>query len=162
MTKLILTTCVMLFFAIGLQAEPVNRLKVSIDNQLVTFSSDPIFKNDAWLVPIEPICQELGLKTEFPDGSEMVVICGQGGSELCVPLQFGENAFNIDDVTYAQLEDITEPFGYEIYKVSEMELEVIHPDLLAPKFTLPDLDDTPRRLQDFRGKKTLLYIWGSW
>ena len=162
MMKLMLTTCVLLSFAIGLQAAPVKKLQISIDNQPVTFTSAPIFKNGAWLVPLEPFCKQLELKVEYPDDEKMAVLCGEGESELCVPLQFGESAFNIDSVTYAKLESITEPFGFEIYKVSETELEVVRPEQLAPKFTLPALDETPRRLQDFRGKKTLLYIWGSW
>lgn len=163
MMKLILTTWIVLSFAVGLQAAPVKKLQISIDNQLVTFTSTPIFKNGAWLVPIESICQQLGLKVETPDGGEMAVICGAGEeTELCVPLQFGERAFSIDGVPYAKLENITEPFGFEIYKASETELEIVRPEQLAPQFTLPDLEDKPRRLQDFRGKKTLLYIWGSW
>jgi hypothetical protein len=162
MMKLIFTTCVLLSFAIGLQAAPVKKLQISIDSQLVTFASAPIFKNGAWLVPLEPFCKQLELKVEYPDGEKMAVLCGSGESELCVPLQFGESAFNIDGVTYAKLESITAPFGFEIYKVSETELEVVRPEHLAPKFTLYDLDEMPRRLQDFRGKKTLLYIWGSW
>ncbi len=162
MMKLMLTTCVLLSFAIGLHAAPVKTLKISIDNQPATFPSAPIFKNGAWFVPLESFCKQLGLKVELPDGGDMAVICGGGESELCVPLQFGESAFNIDGVTYAKLENITEPFGFEIYKVSETQLEVIRPEQLAPKFTLTDLDGTPRRLQDFRGKKTFLYIWGSW
>ncbi len=160
MMKLILTTCVILSFAIGLQAAPVKKLQISIDNQLVTFTSTPIFKNGTWLVPLESVCKHLGL-VEVPNGGDMVVICG-GESELCVPLQFGESAFNIDGVTYTKIENITEPFGFEIYKASETQLEVVRPEQLAPKFTLPDIDNSPRRLQDFRGKKTLLYIWGSW
>ena len=163
MIKLILTTCIVLPFALGLQAAPVKKLQISIDNQPIKFTSTPIFKNGAWLVPLESFCKQLGLKVETPDGEDMAVICGGGEeSELCVPLQFGENTFNIDNVTYAKLESITEPFGFEIYKASETELEIVRPEQLAPKFTLPDLDDTPRHLQDFRGKKTLLYIWGSW
>ena len=162
MIKLTLTTCVILFLATGLQAASVKKLQLSIDNQLTTFISTPIFKDGVWLVPLEPVCKQLGLKVDVPDGSDMVVLCGGEESELCVPLQFGEGAFIIDGVTYAKIESITEPFGFEIYKVSETELEVVRPEQLAPKFTLPDLDDTPRHLQDFRGKKTFLYIWGSW
>ncbi|MDE0481497.1 MAG: hypothetical protein OXI67_02845 [Candidatus Poribacteria bacterium] len=163
MIKLILTTCVLLSFTIGLQAAPVKKLQISIDSQPIKFTSAPIFKSDTWFVPLESFCKKLGLKVETPDGGDMAVICGGGEeSELCVPLQFGESTFNIDNVTYAKLESITAPFGFEIYKASETLLEIIRPEQLAPKFTLPDLDDTPRRLQDFRGKKTLLYIWGSW
>ena len=162
MTKLILTTCVILCLATGLHASPANKVRVSIDSKLITFRTSPILKNGEWMVPIDSLCEQLELKTEIPEGGEMVVICSSGASELCVPLQLGESAFKVDNITYAKPEDIVEPFGFEIYSPSETELEIVRPDQLAPKFTLPDLDDTRKHLQDFRGKKTLLYIWGSW
>jgi hypothetical protein len=34
--------------------------------------------------------------------------------------------------------------------------------LVAPNFTLPDLDGKMHSLSDFRGKKVLLITWGSW
>jgi len=162
MTRLILTTCVVLSCAIGLQAAPVKNLQISLDNQLISFSINPIFKNGAWFVPLEDLCKQLELKVEYPDSGEIVVICGSGESDLCVPLRFGEEALSIDSITYATPASITEPFGFEIYKASESQFEIIRPEQLAPQFTLPDLDDTPKHLKDFRGKKTLLYIWGSW
>ena len=162
MTKLILTTCVILSLATSIYASPVSGLKVSIDGRQVTFTTIPILKNGVWLLPIDTLCEKLGLKVETPDSGEMVVVCGGGESELCVPLQLGESAFSINNVTYAKLEDITQPFGFEIYKMSNTELEIVRPEHIAPTFTLSDLDNNPRRLQDFRGKKTLLYIWGSW
>lgn len=144
-----------------MHAAPTAKLNILIDNQLAALTPAPQLKDGAWLVPLELFCKQLGLKVEYPDGGEMATICG-GEMELCVPLNFGEDIINIDDVKYAKIKSITEPFGYEIYKQSETHLEVIHPKQLAPNFTLPDLDDDLRRLQDFRGKKTLLYLWGSW
>ncbi len=35
-------------------------------------------------------------------------------------------------------------------------------DLVAPDFTLPDLDGKPHKLSDYRGKKVLLATWASW
>ena len=34
--------------------------------------------------------------------------------------------------------------------------------LMAPDFTLPDLNGRPHALSDFRGKKVLLITWASW
>ena len=139
--------------------------QLSIDGRPVAFTVPPISKNGIWLVPLEPFAEQLGLKVEYPEGSEMAVLCGGVESELCVPLQFQdskENAVKIDGVTYVAPTYISETFGFEIYKASANRLAVIHPMHLAPKFTLPDLQDTPRSLQDFRGKKTFLYVWGSW
>jgi hypothetical protein len=34
--------------------------------------------------------------------------------------------------------------------------------LVAPDFTLPDMNGRPRSLSEFRGKKVLLITWASW
>ena len=139
--------------------------QVSVDARRVTFTTPPIFKNSTWFVPLNPFAEQLGLKVEYPEGSGMVVLCGGVESELCVPLQFQDNkdgALDIDGVTYVHPSHIAEVFGYEIYEPSKHRLEVIHPARLAPKFTLPDLEGNPRHLKTFRGKKTFLYVWGSW
>jgi hypothetical protein len=34
--------------------------------------------------------------------------------------------------------------------------------LEAPDFTLPDVDGTPRKLSELRGKKVFLATWASW
>ena len=162
MIKLIFTACLIMSCAVGLQAAQTDKIQILINNQPTTFSPAPISKDGVWLVPIEPFCKQLELKVEYPDSTEMAVICGGGESELCVPINFGEDVFSINNVNYAKIESITQPFGYEIYMPAETQLEVIHPEQLAPKFTLPDLEDNPKSLKSFRGKKTLLYIWGSW
>ena len=146
-------------------------LQITIDAQRFAFAAPPILREDKWFVPLEPFAKQLGLKVEYPEGAKIAVLCG--GSELCVPLEFQDIALqasiglhkgvvDIDGVTYVQPELVTEPFGFEIYEVSANRLEVIQSMHLAPEFTLPDLEGTPRHLQDFRGKKTLLYVWGSW
>ena len=82
-----------------------NDFQISVDGRPVTFTVPPIFKDSVWLVPVEPFAEKLGLKVEYPDGSEMVVLCGGVVSELCVPLQFQdseEGAVEIDDVPYVE------------------------------------------------------------
>ena len=139
--------------------------QISIGAQRVTFAAPPILKDGNWLVPLEPFAKRLGLKVEYPEGAEMVVLCGGVASERCVPLEFqdsGKGVVDIDGVTYVQPVLVAEPFGFQVYEVSASRLEVVQPMHLAPEFTLPDLEGTPKRLHDFRGKKTLLYVWGSW
>lgn len=138
-------------------------LQMTVDAQRLTFTAPPILKEGRWFVPLEPFAKQLGLKVEYPEGAKMVVLCG--GSELCVPLEFQDSekgVVDINGVTYVQPARVTKPFGFEIYEVSANRLEVIQPMHLAPEFTLPDLEGTPKHLRDFRGKKTLLYVWGSW
>ena len=159
---------VVLFCAVGLTEEGNMNgkdLQITIDAQRVTFAALPILREGNWFVPLEPFAKQLGLKVEYPEGAKMVVLCGGVTSELCVPLEFQDSAkdvINVDGVTYVQPARVTKPFGFEIYEVSANQLEVIQPMHLASEFTLVDLEGTPRRLQDFRGKKTLLYVWGSW
>ena len=69
---------------------------------------------------------------------------------------------DIGGVTYVGPAHIAETFGFEVYEGLANRLEITHPTHLAPEFALPDLMDTPRSLRDFRGKKTFLYVWGSW
>ena len=139
--------------------------QVSIDAQPLAFTAPPILKDGVWLVPVAHFAEQLGLKVEYPEGAEMVVLCGGAESERCVPLRLQDSkdgAIEIGDVIYARPANIAEPFGFEIYATSPNTMEVIQPEYLAPEFTLPDLLDIPRNLRDFRGKKTLLYVWGSW
>ena len=168
------TVLVALFCIVGLQIGNTqgqgnsmknSEFQVSVDTQPIKFTTPPVFKDDAWLVPLEHFAKQLGLKVEYPEGGKMVVLCGGTESELCVSLRFQDSkngTIDIDGVTYARPASIAEPFGFQIFKTSPNAMEIIQPAHLAPEFTLPDLQDTPRHLRDFRGKKTLLYVWGSW
>ena len=162
MIKLILPIILIMSIGITANAEPIRKFMVSIDNQIIDFASPAILKDSEWLVPLDPICEKLGLTIKSEEEQNMLVICGTGDSELCVPLQLDTDVFHIDGSNYTKLKNITQPFGYQIYRYSKDKIEIIRPGQLAPSFTLPDLNDIPVRLQDFQKKKTLLYIWGSW
>ena len=139
--------------------------QVSVDARNVKFTEPPVFKNDTWLVPLKPFAEQLGLKVELLQGTQAVVLCGGVETELCLQLQFqdGEKgAVDIEGITYVSPTHIAENFGFEIYKVSEKQLEIIHPAHLAPELSFLDLQETPKTLRDFQGKKTFLYVWGSW
>ena len=161
-----------LFSLIGMQigfteedAMKKEDFQVSVDAQRIKFTNPPIFKDSAWLVPLKPFAKQLELKVEYPEGARMVVLCGGVESELCVPLQFQddkEGAMDIDGVTYVQPAHLAKTFGFQIYAPSANTLEIIQPGHLAPEFALPDLAGNSRPLKEFRGKKTFLYIWGSW
>lgn len=162
MIKLILPIILIMSIGIAAHANPIRTLMVSIDNQTIDLPSPAILQESVWLVPLDPICQKLGLTVKSQEEQNMLVICSTENSELCVPLQLDTDVVHIDGSNYTKLENITQPFGYEIYRYSKDKIEIIRPGQLAPSFTLPDLNDVPVRLQDFQGKKTLLYIWGSW
>ena len=114
MIKLILPIILIMSIGIAANAEPIRKLMVSIDNQAIDFPSPAILKDSEWLVPLDPITQKLGLtvKTE----QDLLVICGTGDSELCVPLQLDTDVFHIDGSNYTKLKNITQPFGYQLYR----------------------------------------------
>ena len=159
------------FCAIGIQMGFAEKnmngedFQISIDTQRVVFTAPPIFRDGEWFVPLEHFAKQLDVKVEYPEGTKLAVLCGGVASELCVPLEFRNDekgAVEIGGVVYARPAHIAEPFGFEIYEVSANSLVVVQPAHLAPEFTLPDLEGTLKHLKDFRGKKTLLYVWGSW
>lgn len=40
--------------------------------------------------------------------------------------------------------------------------EFVEPGGTLPAITLPDLDGNPVALEQFRGRKLLLFMWASW
>ena len=162
MIKLILPIILIISIGVAANTEPIRKLIVSIDNQVIDFPSPAILKDSEWLVPLDPICQKLGLTVKSQENQNMLVICSAGDSELCVPLQFDTDVFHSDGSNFTKLENITQPFGCQIYRYSKDKVEIVRTKQLAPSFTLPDLNDIPTQLKGFQGKKTLLYIWGSW
>ena len=155
------------------KGEAMEKLSILIDGEQVTFASPPVLKDDRWLVPLESFSKHIGAKVEYPQGAEMAVVCQ---ADRCVSLKFGDitrGALQMDGIVYASPAAIAEPFGFHIQTKSPNQMEIFKGGIkmagtgntagqLAPDFTLPDLNGNPRKLSDFRGKKTLLYLWASW
>jgi hypothetical protein len=157
----------------------MEKLEILINGQSITLKSPPVRKDGHWLVPLEAFSEQIGAKVEYPEGANMAAICGTGGDasggELCVQLRFGDGAkgaFRLDGIAYAMPTAIVEPFGFQVHTPSTNRIEIVRGNgmvgienaigHLAPELTLPDLDGKPRRFSDFRGKKTLFYVWASW
>jgi len=145
-------------------------LNISIAGQPIVLEPAPVLKAGEWLVPLEAFSEAIGAKVEYPDGSGMAVICQ---ADRCVPLKIGESAVDIEGTIYAAPKVIAAPFGFSVQTNGANQIHVLRDGnlsadkgslagRLAPDFTLPDLDGKPVRLSDFRGKKTLVYMWASW
>ncbi|MCZ6679933.1 MAG: hypothetical protein O7E52_22090 [Candidatus Poribacteria bacterium] len=155
------------------KGEPMDTLSVFINGSRGALSPPPLQQNGAWLVPLESFSKLIDAKVEYPEGSGMAVVCQ---ADRCVPLKLGDRvsgAIEIDGLAYALPEVIAEPFGFQIQTQSPNRIDIVKGGVqmtekgntagwLAPDFVLPDLNGKPRRLSDFRGKKTLIYMWGSW
>jgi hypothetical protein len=96
-------------------------------------------------------------------------------AELCFPIPKGRKAaflskqgkadwFNLSE--FARL--LRQPAAHEAessvwYFGPRPEEQNGHvASLVAPDFTLPDMNGKPHSLRDFRGKKVLLLTWASW
>ena len=95
--------------------------------------------------------------------------------ELCFPIPKGRrdaflskqgktNWFNLSE--FARL--VRQPIATDIenaiwyFGPRQAEQNAYTASLLAPDFTLPDINGRPHSLKDFRGKKVLLVTWASW
>ena len=118
--------------------------QVSVDAQRIEFTKPVIFKDGAWLVPLGPFAKQLGLKVEYPEGTEMVVLCGGVESELCVPLQFQDSKEGAVAIAGCNLcanqRTSRKPSALKFTKHRRTPLEIIQPTHLAPELTLPDLE----------------------
>ena len=136
------TVLVALFCIVGLQigntqgqgdSMKSSDFQVSVDTQPIKFTTPPVLKDDAWLLPLEHFAKQLGLKVEYPEGGKMVVLCGGTESELCVSLRFQDSkngTIDIDGVTYARPASIAEPFGFQIFKHHQTQWRLSNPHTL--------------------------------
>lgn len=144
-----------------------------VDDEMVGSSPSAVLKNGNVLVPLEALGRKVGLKIEYLEDPEQVTICRD---DLCIPLMVGDatqGAVFLAEVAFASPAVFAGPAGLgwrydEEEKVmriftggaSEVGLGVGD---LAPDFTLPDLaTGTPISLSDFRGQKTVFFMWASW
>lgn len=141
-----------------------------IDGNPVRVSPSPLTRNDIIWVPLEALCTEIGAYTEVVAEKDRLLVC-QG--DRCVPLKRGENTMVVDDVTYAPLDSIATPLGLT-YEHTDAGSANVPQDLppqeasptvgaKAPIFTLPDVRTGEMiSLEEYRGKKTLVFAWASW
>ena len=152
----------------------MERIEISVNGgDSAQLNALPLSKEGAWLVPLESFSGLIDAKVEYPTGADTAVVCR---ADRCAPLKLGDGlngAVDVDGIVYASPTAIAEPFGFQIRAESPTHIALIEDSgeaanaeraagLLAPDFVLPELDGKPRRLSDFRGKKTLLYLWASW
>ncbi len=121
------------------------------------------------LVPLESFCHLIGAKVDYPDGMEMVVICKE---QQCVPITFDDTSLiTTNEVVYASPKMVAELLGLLVSSTSEDQIEINTISRVAQDtrifeipawFSLPDLKGRKISFSQFRGKKTLLYLWASW
>ena len=92
--------------------------------------------------------------------------------ELCVPLPAGrqaelvraDGAVNLTALARLRAQPVVHDEARTVWLFDQpaSAQERLRASLLAPDFTLPDLDGRPHTLAAERGKKVLLASWASW
>ena len=151
------------------KGKPMKKLTLLIDSKPVKLIPSPLIQEDRWLVPLESFCHLIGAKVDYPDGMEMVVICKE---QQCVPITFDDTSLiATNEVVYASPKMVAELLGLLVSSTSEDQIEINTISRAAQDtrifeipawFSLPDLKGRKISFSQFRGKKTLLYLWASW
>lgn len=140
-----------------------------IDSKLVSLTPAPRLKNGDALVPLHAFSNAVGAEVKTLEDSGNLAVCK---GDLCIPLgDSGANTISIEDVVYVPLDVLAEPLGLR-WQMEDNALRVTssageriglrigdHP----PDFMLPDLYTGELvSLRNYRGKKTVFFMWASW
>ena len=91
--------------------------------------------------------------------------------DVCVPLPSGRDAAFLDGGRFnftALARHLGMPFathaatGAWAFGESSAKRNAELESLVAPEFSLPDLDGREHRLSDYRGRKVFMVTWASW
>ena len=117
---------------------------------------------DALLIPLATLEGSTGWDLK-PEGACI--------GERCVPLPRGREAEFVRDGAF-DITALARHLGQPIVRDAASETWVIGEaasdraaaleSLIAPDFTLPDLDGRMHSLSDYRGRKVFLATWASW
>ncbi|MBI4587614.1 MAG: hypothetical protein HY725_02145 [Candidatus Rokubacteria bacterium] len=122
------------------------------DGQDLWLLPEDLERVSGWELTPEGVCRE-GLCVPVPPGKESFV--SRRGTETWVNLS--QLARLLDQLVVA-----SPKHGVWFFGDSPRELARPLTSLVAPDFTLPDLDGRLYTLSHFRGRKVFLLTWGSW
>jgi hypothetical protein len=130
--------------------------------QLARTLADP---NDLWVVPEDlPRVNNFELK---PEGACL--------ADLCVPVRQDRDSdlfvtrarqgwFNVTGLARRLEQPFVVDHEHLVWSFGAIPVtrNSFLQSAMAPDFALPNLEGTPVRLSDFRGKKVLIVTWASW
>ncbi len=112
---------------------------------------DDLRRSTGWEVRPEGVCQG-GVCVPIPAGREQEFL-GRDGSR-----------FNLAALAALLGQPVVQDAAHSVWAFGEA-VEARRRrlrSLEAPDFTLPDLEERPHSLSDYRGKKVFLVSWASW
>jgi len=158
-----------LFFCSLVGAQEAVMLKTYLDRQEISLKPASRLVEDGVWVPLDAFCNLIDVEAKVLEDGGPLAVCRD---DLCIPLNGVEqDTVSFDGILYAALEAFGEPLGLKWSVEGDMlnvtsgngervGLGIGH---RPPAFTLPDLyTGEPVSLSDYRGKKTVFYMWASW
>jgi hypothetical protein len=141
------------------------RSVVIYDGATHEVAAGPDKSSDLWLTPAD-----LKQATKFelkPQGMCTETLCiplPEARKDAFVATQAGETRFNLSEFARLLKQPIAHDADHAVWCFGprpEAQNSFVQ-TLMAPDFTLPDLQGKNHSLAEFRGKKVLLLTWGSW
>lgn len=145
-------------------------LVFQLDGQAVAMQPGPRLDGDQILVPLNRFAEAVGAEAKVLENDGPLAVCRD---DLCIPLNGTDSStVEIEQVLYARLGAFGEPLGLR-WEVSADTLRVRSSGAevqsgvgigdVPPAFSLPDLyTGEPVSNGEYKGKKTVFYMWASW
>lgn len=147
--------------------EKMAKLRVLIDGNEVGLSATQ--RGDEVYVALDDFCKQIDAEAKVLEANGPLAVCRE---DLCIPLNVSgtEDTVTVGGVLLGRLAAFGEPLGLT-WAQNNGSLVVTSGQVVAglgigntpPSFTLPDLySGAPVSVSDYRGKKTVFYMWASW
>lgn len=146
----------------------MSTLLLSVDGK--PSSVQALLQEGAVFVALDAFCQRVNAEAKILEAGGPLAVCRE---DLCIPLTGSDtqDTVTVDGVLFGRLEAFGEPLGLS-WTVANGTLLVVTEQTMSvglgigqkpPTFVLPDLyDGAPVAVDDYRGKKTVFYMWASW
>jgi hypothetical protein len=158
------------FFLVSANAqkdEEMAMLRVLLDGTEVGLSAT--LRGDEVYVALDDFCKQIDAEAKVLEAGGALAVCRE---DLCIPLNVSdtEDTLTVAGVLFGRLTAFADPLGL-VWTLNNGALEVTSGQVVSglgignvpPPFTLPDLySGAPVSVSDYRGKKTVFYMWASW
>jgi len=164
-----LSTVFVLFFLVGVatKGHTMETLSVLVDQQKTAVGAAEV--GGEIYVALDDFCATVATQAKYSEEGGPLTVCRE---DLCIPLSVGgtEDTLTVAGVLFARLAAFGEPLGLSWTQNNGSVLVTFAPAIpglgignTPPFFALPDLySGASVSPSDYRGKKTVFYMWASW
>lgn len=159
--------CGLILFICNSKGLAMPTVSVAIDHKQTQVTA--FVEHDDIYVALDAFCALVNAEAKTLESNGPLAVCRD---DLCIPLNVsGEtDTLEFEGVLFGRLAAFAEPLGLswkldaQVLRVNTgQKTEGLSIGQTPPAFTLPDLySGEAVALSDYRGKKTVFYMWASW